>query len=391
MLKSFSKIYIVFALICLLSCKNTNTKGAGEGNVDKGKDGGGSLPATPIEPPKFSEIKAKHKDMVVVIDRDTEVKGKRYPYLPKKGLIFYYAGVFVEGRNLTLKPYQIGKYEVTYELWTEVLGWALENGYTIRFQGRGGSISQDNGNQLFVPATEENRYHPVVSIPWRSMLVWCNAYSEMTGLKPVYYKNPERTEPIKSTFPCPENDEAAQGYDNINPYDGPGFVDTPYVDWDSTGFRLCTEAEWEMAARGGKPEAKEWDWKYAGCNDEKQLPDYAWIDTNSDNKTHEVGGKNPNVLGLYDMCGNVRESCFDWWVARANDEFPSALIEVGWYGPDRRPSHEKPANSARIWRGNAFNDDINEHNFSLGFRNGWVPTGSDKSTGFRVARSIRTR
>ena len=380
--KVMCKFFALFTLLLLFSCKNQTTPKDRAGTNQP--DG-----LVPQDPPKIGDVKAEYKDLVTVISKETEVKGKRLPYLPAKGVIFYYAGVFVEGRNLKLKPYQIGKYEVTYELWTEVLAWAVEHDYTIRFQGRGGSHSPENGNKPFVPANDGNKHHPVVSIPWRSMLVWCNAYSEMTGLSPVYYADPEFSEPIKSTFPCPKDDEQAVGYDNINPYDGPGFVDTPYVKWDSTGFRLPTEAEWEAAARGGDPNAETWNLKYAGCNDEASLGDYAWTKENSDNKTHEVGKKKPKSLGLHDMCGNVQEQCFDWFVVRESDDELPTFLNLPWYGPDKRPSNQKPSNSARIWRGNGYSDDINIFNFSLGFRFGYVPTRSAPYCGFRVARSIR--
>jgi formylglycine-generating enzyme required for sulfatase activity len=69
-------------------------------------------------------------------------------------------------------------------------------------------------------------------------------------------------------------------------------------------YRLPTEAEWEYACRAGSKTEYYWGDEF----DEK----YAWYAGNSEWKTHEVGTKEPNNWGLYDMTGNVWEWCQDW-------------------------------------------------------------------------------
>ncbi|MDP2279759.1 MAG: SUMF1/EgtB/PvdO family nonheme iron enzyme, partial [Nitrospirota bacterium] len=82
----------------------------------------------------------------------------------------------------------------------------------------------------------------------------------------------------------------------------------PFTKGGKGGFRLPTEAEWEYAARsGGKSE------RYSGGND---IDSVAWYNKNSGGKTHPVGTKQPNGLGIYDMSGNVWEWVNDWY-----DEF----------------------------------------------------------------------
>ena len=72
-------------------------------------------------------------------------------------------------------------------------------------------------------------------------------------------------------------------------------------------FRLPSEAEWEYAARGGK---KSNGYLYSGSNN---LDEVAWYNENSGKRTHNVGTKKANELGIYDMSGNVMEWCQDWF------------------------------------------------------------------------------
>lgn len=80
-------------------------------------------------------------------------------------------------------------------------------------------------------------------------------------------------------------------------------------------FRLPTESEWEYAARGGNKRSTN---IYSGSMD---IDAVSWNDANSNNTTHRVGLKAPNVLGLYDMSGNVLEWCYD-----AYDTYPKNAV-----------------------------------------------------------------
>ena len=102
-------------------------------------------------------------------------------------------------------------------------------------------------------------------------------------------------------------------------------------------FSLPTEAQWEYAARsGGKKEI------YAGGYVVDRL---AWYNENSKHKTHLVGTKTPNGLGIYDMSGNVSEWC--------EDAFHPAAYTLVW---DMNPTYNDDNEPKKVIRGGSWKD-----------------------------------
>jgi len=217
----------------------------------------------------------------------------------------YYVGDNPPGSdNVTLtKGYWIAETEVTYELWYEVNTWATSNGYTFANPGREGNDGTDGA----APTTA--KYEPVTWINWRDAMIWCNALSEKRGLTPVYYTNSGFTIPIRSVTNNSSLDTAE------------GHEDNPYVNWNANGYKLPTEVEWEVATRGADiaKAGGTYGYKYSGSNN---IDDVAWYWDNSGGVTHNVGTKNPNQIGIYDMSGNMNEWCWDWC-----GDYPSTSID----------------------------------------------------------------
>jgi len=135
-------------------------------------------------------------------------------------------------------------------------------------------------------------------------------------------------------------------------------------------FRLPTEAEWEYAARGGSASSVSTGstsaTMYSGSNN---LDEVAWYNGNSGSRTHPVGQKKPNSLGLYDMSGNVWEWCSDMYDDTYYKTSPANNPKgptSGSYRVVRGGSWVSDATSCRS--ANRFNDAPDDRYINFGFR-----------------------
>ena len=164
----------------------------------------------------------------------------------------------------------------------------------------------------------DENHKPVVNISWNDAISFCNVLSKKAGLK-EYYSISDGGQIVKCNL-------------------------------GSNGYRLPSEAEWQYACKASTN-----GYTYG------KLHDIAWYNENSNGEIHDVGQKEPNAWGLYDMLGNVWEWCYD-------------LYDETVYG------------SYRIFRGGSWAETARGCGATCRRRS--HPTFHIDDLGFRLARSI---
>ena len=189
------------------------------------------------------------------------------------------------------------------------------------------------------PSRLKRPKNPVEQVRWSDAVRYCNTRSRLEGFQPTY--NLE-------TWEC---------------------------NFDASGYRLPTEAEWEYAARAGTER------KYFFGSDPSKLKLYGWFEENSGGRPRPVGQKLPNPWGLYDIYGNIWEWCTDFY-------------QVDYYqkSPGKNPQGPRTGQTM-VLRGGCWNSIANQCRSS--FRYNENPAYTDVCFGydiygFRPVRSFQT-
>ena len=150
--------------------------------------------------------------------------------------------------------------------------------------------------------------------------------------------------------------------------DAQAFVRRLNEQQDGYVYRLPTESEWEYACRAGTTH-----------DDAGVLESMAWFgDARAGRQTHPVGQKRPNAWGLYDMQGNVREWCEDWY----HEDYRGAPADgSAWLAGGEQQQ--------RALRGGSWLS-VDAQLLRSTHRGRLAPDRRNKETGFRVVMRIRS-
>lgn len=241
--------------------------------------------------------------MIVAVASCIQKEAKNDDFILVKGGSFMNTKSNLYGKRVTLSDFYIGKYEVTQKQWIDVMG---------------SNPSKFKGDNL-----------PVETVSWYDCVEYCNQRSMKEGLTPYYRIDKKTTDP-----------------NNKSEFDSTKW--TVMINAGANGYRLPTEVEWEYAAGGGQSskhytysgsnDVNEVGWYWQNSGDTFLTASWTWLVLEKNNcKTKVVGSKKPNELGLYDMSGNVREWCEDWY---EDFEIRSGLVKSqrggGWMGAEYR-------------------------------------------------------
>jgi formylglycine-generating enzyme required for sulfatase activity len=192
---------------------------------------------------------------------------------------------------------------------------------------------------------------PVVQETWYDAAMYCRWLSEQEGI--------------------PEDQQCYPPIDQIK-----AGMRLPANHLSRTGYRLPTEAEWEYACRAGTVTSR-----YYGSADEL-LTQYAWCQSNADDRAWPAARLKPNDLGLFDPLGNAWEWCEDKWHDAATWKDPENIDP-----DDVDPLSNRPEQGSRATRGGSFAAAAKA--VRAASRNACRPRELNDAMGFRVTRTYR--
>ncbi len=212
--------------------------------------------------------------------------------------------------NVSLSSFYISRTEVTQAEWSRYMKPASSSSF---------------GDKL-----------PVDNVSWFDIAIYCNGRSEAEGLTPAYKIR------------------------------GVGASRVVTCNFKANGYRLPTEAEWELAAKAGML------YSYSGSDN---ADDISWNRDNSGGRIHSPATKSPNDWGIYDMTGNVAEWVWDWYDVNYIRALPTFINPSG---PE--------TGTQKVIRGGSVNNGEGR-NLNIIYREKGDPNRGYQYIGFRLVRS----